>query len=106
MIAGISSFNGGRDYVESKFKKELREVRAVINGIDSSTLKTSKEKTMPGKWLYSPPALNKAFKQQFEQRDWHNYRAKCDYTTEFYVNGYGVTGQPHHQQMLFVTWTL
>ena len=90
IIAGIYSFNGGREYVEAHFKKELREVREIISLIDSATLKTktSKEKTMPGKQLYSPPALNKAFKQQFEQRDWHNHRVKCDYPTEFYVGGY------------------
>ena len=90
IIAGIYSFNGGREYVESRFASELNEVKTIIANIDSTAhkTKTSKEKTMPGKRLYSPPALNRAFKQEFEPRDWHSYRVKCEYPTEFYVDGY------------------
>jgi hypothetical protein len=50
--------------------------------------KTSREKTMPGKNLYSPRALNKAFKTEFERRSWRNYRVRCDYPTQYYVPNY------------------
>lgn len=90
IIAGIYSFNGGREYVESRFASELSEAKAIISSIDSTAhkTKTSKEKTMPGKRLYSPPGLNRAFKHEFEPRGWHSHRVKCEYPTEFYVDGY------------------
>ncbi len=43
---------------------------------------------MPGKKLYSPRALNKAFKRGFEAQGWQNYRVTCDYSTQHYVAGY------------------
>jgi hypothetical protein len=93
IIAGVYSFNGGREYVESRFASELNEVRAIIANIDSIShkTKTSTEKTMRGKQLYSPRALNQAFKQQFEPRGWRNYRVKCEYPNEFYIDGYQST---------------
>ena len=89
IIAGIYSFNGGREYVEAHFKKELREVREIISRIDSATLKTktSKEKTMPGKQLYSPPALNKAFKQQFGMSPSEFRGLGCSATTQLLKKG-------------------
>lgn len=64
IIAGIYSFNGGKEIIESKYASELREVERSIALVDSKThkTKTSREKTKPGKGLYSPPSLNKAFK--------------------------------------------
>lgn len=58
-IAGIYSFNGGKEAVEAKFGAELREVEQIIAAVDSTQhkTKTSYEKTMPGKTLYSPKAL-------------------------------------------------
>ena len=63
-IAGIYSFNDGREIIEEQFVTELRDVEQVIATVDSEKhkTKTSREKTMPGRKLYSPRALNKAFK--------------------------------------------
>jgi len=90
IIAGIYSFNGGKEIIESKYASELREVEQIIATVDSRghKTKTSREKTMPGRRLYSPPSLNKAFKQEFEKRDWHNHRVKCEYPTEYYTGSY------------------
>jgi len=90
IVAGIYSFNGGREIIESRYASELYEVEEIIAIVDSKKhkTKTSREKTMPGKRLYSPLSLNKAFKQAFEKRDWHNHRVKCDYPTEYYAAGY------------------
>jgi hypothetical protein len=90
IIAGVYSFDKGQEYVEKHFAGELREVTNIITSIDSAILKlkTSQEKTMRGRRLYSPPAINRAFKQQFEDLDWRNHRIKREYSSEFYVGGY------------------
>lgn len=89
-IAGVYSFNSGKEAIETRFAEELREVEQVIAAVDSAQYKTktSREKTMPGKTLYSPRALNKAFKAEFEPRNWHKYKVRCDYPTEYYTSGY------------------
>jgi len=92
-IVGVYSFNRGKEIIESKFELELREIKAVIAAIDSRKHKTkvSREKTMPGKMLYKPNSLNKAFQQEFEQRGWHKHKVNCEYPTEFYAKGYKPT---------------
>lgn len=89
-IAGVYSFNGGKETIDAKFSAELREVAQVIAAVDSARhrIKTSREKTMPGKMLYSPRALNKAFRAEFEARDWHKHKVRCDYPTGYYVSGH------------------
>jgi hypothetical protein len=90
IIAGMYSFNGGREVIETRYTAELREVGQIITATASlqCRTKTSREKTMPGKTLYSPRALNKCFKQGFEARDWRKHKVRCDYPTEYYVPGY------------------
>lgn len=89
-IVGIYSFNGGREVIEAQFAAELSEVEQVIAAVDSEKhkTKTSREKTMPGRKLYSPRALNRAFKAKFEELGWSTRRVVCDYSTEYYMNGY------------------
>lgn len=72
IIAGVYSFNRGEDIITSRYPAELGEVREVIAAVDSTQCKTksSREKTMPGRILYSPRALNKAFTREFELRGW------------------------------------
>lgn len=91
-IAGIYSFNNGKEVIEKNFKKELIIVRDVISNVNGNLYrnKVSKEKAMPGKKLYSPSDLNKAFKAEFEPRGWSNYKVSCDYPTEFYVGGFAL----------------
>lgn len=89
-IAGIYSFNHGQEVINTRFAAELHEIEHVIASVDSLSLKTkvSREKTMKGKNLYSPPALNKAFKAEFEALGWCNHRVSCEYSTQHYVTGY------------------
>src|SRR5947209_6419930 len=47
-----------------------------------------KEKTMPGQTLYSPVALNVAFKEQLYPKGWKNLKVNCDYPTEYYLEDY------------------
>lgn len=89
-IVGIYSFNTGKEVIEAKFASELKEVQKAIKAVKSSHYKTkvSDEKTMRGKILYDPGQLNKAFSAQFQPKGWGSYRVKCEYSTEYYVEGY------------------
>ena len=52
------------------------EIREIINCIDAKRFRTkiSKEKTRPGKILFSPIELNKALKTEFENKSWEEQR--------------------------------
>lgn len=87
IIAGIYSFNCGKDIIASQYPAELEEVKQVIAVVDSTQCKTktSREKTMPGRTLYSPRALNRAFTREFGLRGWGKYKVQCDYSSEYYA---------------------
>ncbi len=89
-IVGRYSFNGGEEVLQAQYTTELTEVEQIITAIDSAICKTkrSKEKTMPDKKLYSPPALNKLFKKHFGILGWQTHRVTCEYPKEYYVSGY------------------
>ncbi len=90
IIAGIYSFNNGEDVIRSQYPAELGEVEQVIAAVDSTECKTktSREKTMLGRTLYSPRALNRAFRREFDLRGWQKYKVRCDYPTNYYVSGF------------------
>lgn len=52
------------------------EIKEVIYSIDANACKTkvSKEKTMVGKVLYSPVAMNRQFKQRLKEKGWRESR--------------------------------
>ncbi|MBI3360246.1 MAG: restriction endonuclease [Chloroflexi bacterium] len=93
IIAGIYSFHGGQDAIRSRFSSELEETEQIIAAIDSSKHKTkvSKEKTMPGRKLYKPGALNKAFKAEFEARGWQRHKVLCEYPIQYYTPAYSTS---------------
>jgi hypothetical protein len=43
---------------------------------------------MPGRVLFSPSLLNKAFKREFDKRSWQVRRVFCEYPTQYYTKGY------------------
>ena len=90
IIAGIYSFNGGRETLESEYGDELDQVKKIIAAVDSNQHKNkvSREKAILGGQLYSPPSLNKAFKKEFEKLDWHNRRVMCQYPVQYYTAEY------------------
>jgi hypothetical protein len=81
IIAGEYSFKNGATYVHKHWPALLDEVYRVIKKVDASQCKTktSKEKTMPGRMLYNPRTLNRAFKDQFYRRGWQSLKVQCDY---------------------------
>lgn len=89
-VGGIYSFNQGKEVVEQQYANELHEIHNIIasvNGLQHKT-KISREKTMPGKLLYKPSSLNKAFKTEFLDKEWSPYKVMCDYPTEYYTPDY------------------
>jgi hypothetical protein len=90
IIAGIYSFNHGREVIEDKYSTELHEIEQIIATVDSRLHKTkvSREKTMRGRKLYKPGSLNEAFRQEFEARQWQKHKVRCDYPTQYYTHGY------------------
>ncbi len=91
-IAGIYSFNGGLEEIEANFAPELSEIYNILARIDVGEYKTKKslEKTMPGKMLYSPKLMNKAFDVEFLALGWKKQRVLCDYPSQYYLDGYKV----------------
>jgi len=89
-IVGIYSFNGGKEYIEKKYPSLLREVRSVIKKVDAPLAKTKKslEKTMPGKMLYNPKALNAAFKVEFSKYSWQKQKVACEYSNAYCLGKY------------------
>ncbi len=90
IIAGIYSFNRGEEIIKARHAAELKDVEQIIASVDSAQCKTktSREKTMPGKTLYSPRALNKAFRKEFESRGWNKYKVQCNYTEKYYIHDF------------------
>jgi hypothetical protein len=86
-IAAVYSFNNGKKVIDEKYPDLLKEVLMIIKSIDATKCKTktSKEKTMPGKILFSPRELNIAFSKQFFQFGWQKYKVSCDYPTQYYT---------------------
>ena len=89
IIAAEYQFNQG-EYIYHKYPQLLDELNEIINSVDASTCRTkeSSEVTMPGRTLYSPIALNKAFDQGFTTRGWAKKRVPCTYPTTYYRSGY------------------
>jgi hypothetical protein len=95
-VAGLYSFNRGKEVVEGQYPDLLQEVERAITQVDADSAKTkiSAEKTMLDRILYSPKMLNRLFKAEFKLLDWQtDIRIACDYSTAHYVGGYTPTGK-------------
>ncbi len=90
IIAGRYSFNQGAEYIGKNCPNLLKEVEEVIGSIGANEHKTkaSKEKTMPGRMLFSPKSLNRAFKEAFYPRGWKTVKVRCEYPTKYYSEEY------------------
>lgn len=89
-IVGLYSSKGGESIVKTKYPHLMKEIRQAVSSVDAKQhrTKSSKEKTMPGRMLYSPRSLNKAFKTEFGKLGWKTVRVKCTYSTAYYANEY------------------
>lgn len=91
-IAGVYSFNGGKEAVAQRYPDLMTEVNEIIKNVDSTGCKTkeSTEKTMVGRMLFSPRALNDCFKAFFHARHWASVRVPCTYPTTYYLDDYKI----------------
>ncbi len=89
-IVGRYSFKDGERIVTREYAPLLCEIEAAIGAVDAALYKTkeSLERTMPGRMLFNPIAINRAFKEQFGSRGWAPIRVQCDYSTRHYVAEY------------------
>jgi len=106
-VVGVYSFNGGKEAVEKAYPELLVEIHTVIKTIDAGKYKTkeSEEKTMVGRMLFSPRALNKAFKHSFAEvttgrgallgGGWRPIRVPCEYPTKYYMEEYKTRASSH-----------
>ncbi|MEM3554917.1 MAG: BglII/BstYI family type II restriction endonuclease [Candidatus Micrarchaeaceae archaeon] len=90
VIAGLYSFNKGREVVEDWFPSEWQEIGEIIASIRATDHKTkvSRERTMRGRMLYNPRSMNSAFRKAFETRGWKKRKVRCEYSTQYYCHGY------------------
>jgi hypothetical protein len=74
----------GEEYLLVHHKARYNEILDVIKQVDAGKLRTkeSEEKTMKGKLLYNPIALNAEFKRLFRHRDWQESRYSYYVTTD------------------------
>jgi len=90
IIGGRYSFNNGLFVLKKEHPTLIKEIEEIIGEVNAQLYKTkkSREKTMPGRLLYSPVKLNNAFKEQFSKRGWESKRITCDYPKGFYEHTY------------------
>lgn len=91
-LAASYSFNGGKEEIAKRYAHLLTDINAAIKAVRSKKckIKESKEKTMPGRLLYSPRAINKCFKAEFLKLGWVSVRVPCDYPTTHYLQDYKI----------------
>lgn len=89
-IVGKYSFAGGENFITTKYPTLLAEVKQAIRAVDAAKCltKESREKTMPGRLLYSPIDLNEEFKSHLYPRGWKHVKEYCTYSVDYYVGGY------------------
>ena len=90
IIAAEYSFNGGESIKETH-SHLVQEVKEIIASVDALRYKTkkSKEKTMPGRLLFSPKGLNKGYSNGFQNKGWEEKRrVYCEYSSDYYSEGY------------------
>jgi hypothetical protein len=86
-IAEIYSHLNGEEFLIVHHKNIYREIKDIILSVKAENFKTkiSKEKTMRGKRLYNPDALNREFKRLFKARLWNERRYSYYVTTDYSI---------------------
>ncbi len=77
-IQAMYSHLNGREHIHFHKPKLWDEIEEVIAAVDAERCRTkiSKEKTMPGKSLYSPIEMNKGFTRALVNRGWKESRTQ------------------------------
>jgi len=82
-IVETYSHLNGEEYLIARQPGLYQEIKDVIAAVDANGCRTkrSREKTMPGKRLFSPKALNKEFARFFNAAGWNESRYNYYVTT-------------------------
>ena len=73
---------GGLEILRVRYSHIEQEIDEIIKSINIKTkTKINKEKTMMGRLLYSPKEMNKAFKEKFYERGYHELKDFYDIDT-------------------------
>lgn len=82
-IVETYSHLNGEEYLLARQPNLYQEIKDVIAAVDAKAclIKRSREKTMPGKRLYSPKALNREFARHFNAAQWMESRYSYYVTT-------------------------
>jgi len=89
---------GGAEILHVRYPDHEREIYSVIAEVRAERTKVSKEKTMRGKMLYAPKAMNRQFKEAFASRGYRELRDK--YTITIPNSDVAITGA--YKQIDFV----
>jgi len=87
IIVAYHSHKCGLEFLQKQHPCELQEIIEVIKSVDASKAfgaKVSRERTMPGRQLYSPKALNRLFSEEFQKRGWNKVRLKVQTEITFW----------------------
>ena len=98
-IGAKYSHLNGEEYLLVHKPDLLAEVEQVIGAVDAWACKTkvSAEQRMEGRTLFSPPAMNRAFKQEFEALNW-SARRRTFWVTDDERLLRGIYGLPAAEQ--------
>lgn len=64
----------GSEILHCNHPEAEKDIYSVISAITCERLKESKEKTMPGKMLFSPKDMNQQFHKEFSKKGFHEIR--------------------------------
>ena len=98
-IGARYSHLNGEEYLLVHRNSLWDEVQEVIANVNASACRTkvSFEKTMPGRLLYSPPDMNKAFSKGLQERGWSE-RRNTFWVTDDEKLLRGIYGLPEQKQ--------
>jgi hypothetical protein len=90
----------GFEHIKVHKPEIWQELLDVIAAVDATRCKTkqSREKTMRGRMLYSPTAMNACFKKELEQRGWHPSMTRYWVTADHRLIRKTVTMTPDEQK--------
>jgi hypothetical protein len=76
------SHKSGEEFILKNHREELQEIKQIIKQVDAERLKLkeSREKTMPGRLLYSPKKLNAEFTRRLDEAGWETVRIRMKTT--------------------------
>ncbi|MDR7420502.1 MAG: BglII/BstYI family type II restriction endonuclease [Armatimonadota bacterium] len=90
---------GGSEILQLRYPEINAQIDEVIGTVQlPKKTKVSKEKTRPGRLLYSPVELNRKFREEFHRRDFRELRDTFDIT----IPGYPLTIRNAFKQIDFV----